>query len=102
MARIKVTDELIEKINELYVEIGTYSGVSKALGGSPAPSTVKKYIIPNYVKKEDIKIIKFNEEKIPEEIDFTPFKGKDDWGFLCVLTEQEENDVKELWKEINL
>lgn len=102
MARTIVTTDLIEKMNELYIEIGTYSGVSRALGGSPSPSTVKKYIIPNYIKKENLVIKKLTVDDIPEIIDFEPFKGKDDWGFLCELTEQEIKDIEELWKEISL
>lgn len=35
MARTVVTQEMIEKMNELYLQIGTYAGVSRAMGGTP-------------------------------------------------------------------
>ena len=49
MARTKITDEVIEQINELYCELKVKSHVAKALGISA--STVSKYIVPNYVCK---------------------------------------------------
>ena len=55
MSRTTMTQEKIIEINELYLKIKTYAGVSRAMGGSPSPTTVKKYIIPNYVSKENIK-----------------------------------------------
>ena len=42
----KISYEDIQTINELYLKIGTYSGVAREL--HIAPTTVKKYIIPNY------------------------------------------------------
>ena len=52
MARTVIDDDLIIKMNELYLQIKTYAGVSRALGGTPSPSTVKKYIIPNYTSRK--------------------------------------------------
>ena len=71
MAR-KFSDEVIKKINELYVEIGTYSGVAKEIGC--APSTVKKYIQKDYSFVE--KPIEINIDlELPDinSIDFEPF-----------------------------
>lgn len=103
MARAQITQEVIEQINELYLKIGTYSGVSKEMGGSPSPSTVKKYIIPGYVSRESIVEKRFDKEKIPSDIDFKPFAANlDDWGKLCVLTEEEEEEIEELQKELVL
>lgn len=95
----RITQEQIIELNELYLTIGTYSGVSKAMGGSPAPSTVKKYIIPNYVSQNNIQKKVFNEEiKI--------FNSKEllvsNLGDLCLLSLEEEKGIKELWKELLL
>lgn len=45
MAR-RVTDKDIKLMNELYVKYGTYAAVAREVGF--APSTVKRYITPNY------------------------------------------------------
>ena len=98
MARVKITNEVITEINELYLEIKTYAGVARKVG--VAPSTVKKYIIPNYVSAKDIKIKRFIGE-IPE-LDESMFKGVSNWGDLCVLTEEEKEEMKELWEEMSV
>lgn len=99
MPRTKITEDKIIEMNELYLKIKTYAGVSRAMGGSPAPSTVKKYIIPNYVSKEKIKKKIFQKEDLPE-FSTNIFKGVDNWGDLCVLSEEEREEMKELWEEL--
>lgn len=44
----KVTQKDIERMNDLYLEYGTYTAVAREVGFSA--STVKRYIIPNYQK----------------------------------------------------
>ena len=51
MGRLIVDNDLIIKMNELYLQIGTYVGVSRALGGSPSASTVKKYIAVRFLRQ---------------------------------------------------
>lgn len=97
MARTVVTQDMIKQINELYLKIKTYSGVAREVG--IAPTTVKKYIIPNYQSEENIKKIIFKKEDIPE-LSFEKFKNLEDWGSLCNLTDEEKEEVKELWNEI--
>ena len=101
MSKLVVTQELIEKINELYLEIKTYAGVSRALGGSPSSTTVKKYIIPNYVPQEKLEVKKFDRKLVPpfEEV-LNMFKGLDNYGALCTLSEIEEIEIEELWEEL--
>ena len=94
----KVTQEDIIRFNELYIIHKTYAAVARETGF--APSTVKKYIIPGYVPQEKIEKKEFTADMIPEKIDFSLFKGKDDWGELCELTKEEEEGIKELWTEI--
>ena len=53
----RITDEQIEQINKVYLDCGTYSGTAKIVGVSP--SSVKKYIIPDY-SEEPIIISKVN------------------------------------------
>ena len=51
MARL--TQEEIKKINELYLQYKTYAAVAREL--KRAPSTIKKYVDPNYQSEEEPK-----------------------------------------------
>ena len=101
MTRLQVTPELIVEMNELYLKIGTYTGVSRELGGSPSATTVKKYIIPNYVSKDKRKIITFHKDELPEFASEL-FRGVDNWGDLCLLSISEDMEIIELWNELNI
>lgn len=48
----RVTQEEIKEMNELYLQYKTYSAVAREVGR--APSTVKRYIDPNYKHEEEI------------------------------------------------
>lgn len=98
MART-ITNEQIIEMNELYLKIKTYAGVSRAMGGSPAPSTVKKYIIPNYISKENKKVKVFHKDDLPEFAEDI-FNGVDNWGDLCLLSKNEKEGIIELWDEL--
>ena len=99
MSRTTMTQEKIIEINELYLKIKTYAGVSRAMGGSPSPTTVKKYIIPNYASRGNIKKKTFRKEDLPE-FSTDIFKGVDNWGDLCILSNEEKEEMKELWEEL--
>lgn len=101
MARTTVTQEMIEEINTLYLKIGTYAGVSRAMGGTPSATTVKKYIIPNYTPREQLEVKTFSSE-ISSLPDYEPFKNVVNWGELCVLTDEEEVEIYLLWEELSL
>lgn len=94
----KFSNEEIIKMNELYLELKTFSAVSRAMGGSPSPTTVKKYIIQNYVSKDNIKKQIFSKEDIPKfQIEnFKDFNYRDS----CLLSDEEKEEIKELWKEL--
>ena len=91
MAR-KVTEEDKILINELYIKLKTYAAVARETGFSP--TTVKKYIITNYIPKEQIQQNVFNINK--EMFDIENF------GELCILSKEEKIEVEELWKELLL
>ena len=92
-----VTQADIKEMNRLYLELKTYAAVARVTGFSP--STVKKYIIPNYTIAADDTIIRFN-KPLPD-LDTSMFRS-DDWGDLCILTDAEINDVKQLWNELEV
>ena len=93
----KVTEEDKVLMNELYIKLKTYAAVARETGFSP--TTVKRYIIQNYVPKDSIQKNKFDLE-IPS-IDYDLFKVED-FGLLCVLSKEEKNEIEELWKEMLL
>ena len=96
----KVTQEHIININELYIKHKTYAAVARETGF--APSTVKKYVIPGYIPQDKIEKKIFTEDQIPESLDYSLFKGFDNWAPLCKLTDAELIEIKELWKEITI
>lgn len=95
----KVTNEDILRINELYYKYKTYAEVARQTGF--AASTVKKYVKPGWEPVQAESIIHFDIAQLP---DFTGavkiFRGIDNYGNLCVLTEFEQKEVEELWKEL--
>ena len=99
MARLIMTQEKIIEINELYLQIKTYAGVSRALGGSPSPTTVKKYIIPNYTSQKEVSKKIFDKSSISKDFNSESFLI-DNWGELCILSQEEKEEIKELWKEL--
>lgn len=95
----KVTNEDILRINELYYKHKTYAEVARQTGF--AASTVKKYVIPGWEPVQAENIIHFDIAQLP---DFTEavkiFHGIDNYGNLCALTEFEQKEIEELWKEL--
>lgn len=99
----KITYEDIKNINELYANLKTYAAVSRATGFSPA--TVKKYVQKDYIPLKD----RAENAKPAPEIDLNCITTQvlnlfrsDDWKDLCVLSEEEYEDIKSLWKEMNI
>ena len=92
-----ISEETKIEINELYLKIGTYSGVAKIIGC--APSTVKKYIIPNFVPQEKVPKKVFQHEDLPE-FSTEGLKNIENWGSLCLLNEEEKSEIRELWDEL--
>ena len=92
----RITDEDKIQINELYLQYKTYAEVARRTGF--APSTVKKYVIPNYISVNNLEIKKF-EKEIPN--DFPPLpKSIEEWTTLLTLSKEEWKDIEELRKEI--
>lgn len=97
MANRISADDII-RINELYQELGTYAAVARATGFSPG--TVKKYVQSgSIVEIPESKRFKISD--IPN-MNLALFQGKENLGVLCVLSSQEEEEIRELWKEISV
>ena len=93
----RVTSEDILRMNEIYYKTHVFAEVARQTGFSA--STVRKYIDVNWKPIENENIIKFNMNDLPE-FDTTCFKGIENYGDLCVLTEREQDEMKELLKEL--
>ena len=97
----RVTNEDILKFNEIYYRTKTYAEVARETGFSA--STVKKYIDKNWTPVEAKNIQKFDLEQMPDyEEAVKIFRGIHNYGTLCTLTTYEEEEIKELWKELAL
>lgn len=99
---MKITPEIAEQINELYLEIGVKKRVAEIIGCSP--STVSKYIVPNYVSKKERKMYTFEGYVGGSEWLIDIFKTFNDPGArlceLCMLGKNEWEEMLELQKEI--
>lgn len=88
----KITQDDILNINRCYARIGTYAGVARELGYSAG--TIKKYVIKDFVDPDELEIKKFGSQILPiQDINFV-------WDLR--LSNQENNEIEELWKEISI
>ena len=100
MAIIPITKEEIKKINELYYKLGSYAAVARETGRSAA--TIKKYVDKNYKPIDENKIIRFLLEDLPTKFDYSMFDGLDNFGDLCILSEEEKEAIEILHGEMEL
>ena len=95
----RVTNEDILKFNEIYYRTKTYAEVARETGFSA--STVKKYIDKNWEPVVVENIIHFDIAQLPDfQKAVEIFRGIDNYGNLCILTDFEKEEIKELWKEL--
>ena len=95
----KVTNEDVLRINELYYKHKTYAEVARQTGFSA--STVKKYVIPGWAPVDDTKFVRFDLADLPDfEAATWLFRGINNYGNLCTLTDYEKEEIKELWEEL--
>ena len=95
----RVTSEDILRMNEIYYKTHVFAEVARQTGFSA--STVRKYVDVNWKPVVTEEIVIFNMNDIPDFKEAVKcFRGVDNYGDLCVLTEQEREEIKELWKEL--
>lgn len=99
---MKITPEIAEQINILYLKLGTKAAVAREIGCSA--STVSKYIIPNFKPPEERAVYTFEGYVGDSKWLIDIFKTFDDPGArlceLCVLGKNEWEEMRELQKEI--
>ena len=93
----RVATEDILQMNSLYFQYKNFAEVARQTGFSA--STVRKYVDVNWKPVESDKIIKFDLNNLPE-FDTTPFKHVSDYGAMCILDNEEIDQIRELWKEL--
>lgn len=95
----RVTNEDILKFNEIYYRTKTYAEVARETGFSA--STVKKYIDKNWEPVAVENIIRFDITALPDfQKAVEIFRGIDNYGNLCILTDFEKEEIKDLWREL--
>ncbi len=96
----KVTAENILDFNKRYYVCHNYSQVARECGFSA--STVRKYIDKNWKPVDEVERKIFNPQDLTNEFDTSIFRGVENFGDLCVLSEEEEIEIKNLWNEMEL
>lgn len=95
----RVTSEDILRMNEIYYKTHVFAEVARQTGFSA--STVRKYVDVNWKPVVSEEIVIFNVNDVPDFREAVKcFRGVSNYGDLCVLTEQEREGIKELWKEL--
>lgn len=94
----KVTPENIQEFNVLYYQTKNYSEVARRTGFSA--STVRKYVDKDWKPVISTEIIHFTGE-VPD-VNLEMFRGLDNYGELCELSDKEFEEVKLLWKELEI
>lgn len=104
MAR-RLTQDDINLIMTIYKEEKTYAATARATGFSA--STVRKYV--DLYKDKPIEVVSvtgrkriFYEDVPPMSETQKIFEEENEWGMLCRLTDEERDEIKELWKEMLL
>lgn len=88
-------------INEAYARLGTYAAVSRELGFSP--STIKKYVDPAYKPDEGGRPIKRYDRPLPTfNFDVAKRFLFKRWDEMCELSDEEVEEIEELWGELDL
>ena len=95
----RVATEDILQMNSLYFQYKNFAEVARQTGFSA--STVRKYVDTKWTPVVSEEIITFNMKDIPDFKESAKcFRGVDNYGDLCVLSEEEKAEIKELWREL--
>lgn len=93
--RVSVDD--IRQMNEIYYQCKSYAETARQTGWSA--STVSKYIDKNYTPAAESDIKRFDKSTMPT-FSTIAFETVDNLGELCVLSDEEKEEIKELWREL--
>lgn len=95
---MRVTQEMIVRMNDLYLELKTYAAVARKIGVSP--TTVKRYINPNYKRIKNGENEDENElEIVIQPINYELF-DRPSWNILLTLMPREVDGMLKLREEV--
>lgn len=89
-----ITNDMILEMNNMYINGKSYKAIANSMYISPY--TVKKYIKN---PKEEIQLDKTVFDKPLPKFNAKIFRTNN-WGDLCVLTEEETEEIRKLWEEM--
>lgn len=95
----RVATEDILQMNSLYFQYKNFAEVARQTGFSA--STVRKYVDTKWTPVVTENIKRFELDALPV-FESSIFVGVENYGELCVLTEREQEEIKELWKELSV
>lgn len=90
-----ITNDMVIQMNNMYMEGKNYKMIANEMNISPY--TVKKYINN---PKEEQKIEKIIFNKPLPSFNTKVFRNID-WGEMCVLNENEIEEIRKLWEEMD-
>lgn len=94
----KITNDKIQEINIAYLELKTYAAVGRKVGVSG--STVKKYIIPNFVPEDMIVRSELTVEELDSIKTYVMPREVFEKESLLMLLAEEVDGIQNLWKEL--
>lgn len=97
MAR-RVTQEDIRLINDTYYACKSYAETARRTGWTA--STVSRYVDKNYQPVASDCITRFDFENEFPAFSTLVFEQVENLGDLCVLSDEECKEIKDLWKEL--
>ena len=95
----RVTTDDIKLINEIYYRTKSYAETARQTGWSA--NTVSRYVDKSFTPVAATNVKRVTISDVPE-FDTSIFANVENYGDLCVLSADEQNDIKELWKEISI
>ena len=96
--RVSVDD--IRQMNEIYYKCKSYAETARQTGWSA--STVRAHIDKNFSPVLEDKIHRFDPDTEMPEFSTEMFEGVENYGDLCVLSDEEKVEIVKLWEEIVL
>ena len=96
----RVTADDIKKMNQLYFKYKSYAETARQTGFSA--STVSKYVDKNWKPIDETRRKIFDPNDLPDHFNNELFLLTDNFGDLCVLSEEEQDEIKELWDEMEV
>lgn len=94
----KVSMEDIRRMNEIYYKCHSYAETARQVGYSA--STVRNYIDPHFNPCVEDKVRRFNPNTDLPPFSTAIFNNVDNYGDLCVLSDEEKKEIQELWEEM--